>query len=127
VDDVRFHSFEARAANYDELAGMIREFFRVRSMDDLCKRLLEFGCAFSAFKTPAEVPDDVQVQANGYLIPHPSVPERFIVSSPVQFDGVPLTVKAPAPVAGQHTEEVLLELGYSWDQIAELKDQGAVT
>jgi crotonobetainyl-CoA:carnitine CoA-transferase CaiB-like acyl-CoA transferase len=127
VDDVRFHTFEARAANYDELAGLIRDHFRLHSMDDLCKRLLQFGCAFSAFKTPAEVPDDVQVQANGYLMPHPSVPDRFIVSSPVQFDGVPLSVKAPAASAGQHTEEVLLELGYSWEQIGDLKDQGAVT
>ena len=85
------------------------------------------GCAFSPFKKPDEVPRDPQVVANGYLVPHPSVADRFIVSSPIQFDGEPLSVRSAAPEPGQHTEEVLLELGYSWPDIVELKEQGAIT
>ena len=48
-----------------------------------------------------------------------------LVASPAQFDGVPPTLTR-APEHGQHTEEVLVELGRSWDEIAELKQRGAV-
>ncbi len=113
IDDARYNSFRARAANYDELASIIRQHFLAYPVADLCRRLSEEGCAFAPFQTPAEVARDPQVKANGYLAAHPTAADRFIVSSPVQFDGRPLEVEAAAPLAGQHTEEVLLELGFS--------------
>ena len=44
---------------------------------------------------------------------------------PVQFDEVPPTLRR-APELGEHTEEVLLELGHSWDDIADLRDAAAI-
>ena len=49
-----------------------------------------------------------------------------MVTTPVQFDGEPGQPDR-APELGEHTEEVLLELGLSWDEIAALKDGGVIT
>jgi len=48
------------------------------------------------------------------------------VSSPVQFDEQVPTLRA-APDMGQHTEEVLLAAGYSWEDLASLKESGAIS
>jgi crotonobetainyl-CoA:carnitine CoA-transferase CaiB-like acyl-CoA transferase len=48
------------------------------------------------------------------------------VTAPVQFDETPAEL-APAPELGAQTEQILLELGYSWDDILALKDENAVT
>ena len=127
IDDPRFNSFQSRVNNGKELVDMITGHFLHHDLDDLCERLFANGCAFAAYRTPSEVPQDPQVQANGYLMPHPTHADRFVVSSPIEFDGKPACVKRPAPEPGQHTEEILLELNYSWDDIASFKDLGVIT
>ena len=52
--------------------------------------------------------------------------EVRVVASPVDFDETPWALRGPAPEFGQHTEEVLLELGYDWDGIISLKDRGLI-
>ena len=49
-----------------------------------------------------------------------------MVTAPVQFDGAP-GEPTRAPEAGEHTEEVLLELGIGWDGITALKQDGVIT
>jgi crotonobetainyl-CoA:carnitine CoA-transferase CaiB-like acyl-CoA transferase len=78
-------------------------------------------------QTPAELHDDPQVRANGYIAavdvggdgPLP------MVTVPVQFDERPGR-PARAPEHGEHTESVLVELGLSWDAIGALKQRGAI-
>jgi formyl-CoA transferase len=66
---------------------------------------------------------DPDVWANGYLV---NVDGTDVVAAPVRFSATPAQPSAVAPELGQHTEEVLLELGYSWDDIARLQDAGAI-
>ena len=74
-----------------------------------------------------ELHDDPQVAANQYLLPLERDGASFsVVANPVQFDETPPTVH-PAPDLGQHTEEVLLELGLSWDDLAKYKESGAIS
>ncbi len=49
-----------------------------------------------------------------------------MVATPVDFAGTPWSPRSMPPEFSQHTEEVLLELGYDWDRIIELKDAGAI-
>jgi crotonobetainyl-CoA:carnitine CoA-transferase CaiB-like acyl-CoA transferase len=49
-----------------------------------------------------------------------------MVASPADFGGTPWAPRSLPPEHGQHTEEVLLELGYDWDDIIRFKDQGAI-
>jgi crotonobetainyl-CoA:carnitine CoA-transferase CaiB-like acyl-CoA transferase len=74
-----------------------------------------------------EIHDDAQVIANGYL---PTVASDdgspvALVANPVQFDETP-PVLGRAPEHGQHTEEVLLEIGLTWDELAGHKESGAI-
>jgi crotonobetainyl-CoA:carnitine CoA-transferase CaiB-like acyl-CoA transferase len=71
---------------------------------------------------------DPQVLANGYLttLRHPDKGECQVVSTPLKFQRTPGKAQRPAPEVGQHTELTLLELGYTWDEIAVLKEQGAI-
>jgi len=69
-----------------------------------------------------------QAHANGYLrtMDHPAAGRVTVAGSPVSIDGEVDHQAAPPPELGQHTEEVLLELGYSWEEIAALRDAQAI-
>ena len=66
--------------------------------------------------------------ANQYLIDveHPLHGPIKVVASPMQFDDAPFEARAAAPELGQHTEEVLLELGYTWTDIGRLKEERVI-
>ena len=72
-----------------------------------------------------DVVTDPQVLANDYILDydHPAIGPVKLLNFPVQFSETPACVKSPAPEVGQHTEEVLLEHGYSWEDIARLKEE----
>ncbi len=75
----------------------------------------------------AELEDDRQPLDNGYLqaVDGPQGRTLTLASPPAQFDETtPEPARAPEP--GEHTEEVLLELGYDWEAIARPKELGAV-
>ena len=69
-----------------------------------------------------------QARVNGYLLDleHPMAGRVTVTGCPVTFDGEVAHQAEPAPEHGQHTEEVLLELGYSWEEIGALRDTGVV-
>src|SRR2546426_2180525 len=84
-------------------------------------------CIWGPLQNPLELPDDPQVQANGYLLESPSPDGTVrVCANPVQFGGEPPVVRRGAQEAGAHTEEVLLELGCSWEEIARWKEKGVV-
>jgi len=76
---------------------------------------------------PIELYDDPQVRANGYLaeVELADGSRCELVASPVHFDGSPPRLCA-APECGQDTEQVLLDLGLGWDEIAAHKKSGAI-
>jgi len=127
INDPRFVDFEARMANCTELIDLLDEVFGARTLDEWRDRLRTFEGVWAVNQLPDEVVEDPQVIANGYLVPGEEPgPPLTVVTAPAQFDGQRLTTLRRAPEHGQHTEEVLLACGYSWDDIAELKQQGAV-
>ncbi|MCV7032093.1 CaiB/BaiF CoA transferase family protein [Mycobacterium sherrisii] len=77
--------------------------------------------------TPRETLNDPQVQPNGYVVTNvDDHGETYrIVAAPVQFNETP-PLPARAPEHGQHTEEILLELGVEWDEIAQAKERNAI-
>jgi crotonobetainyl-CoA:carnitine CoA-transferase CaiB-like acyl-CoA transferase len=89
-------------------------------------RLRAGGCIFSWFATPSEVQSDPQVLANGYLPRHPTHPTARLAASPVQFDEEPIVIRRAAPARGEHTDEVLAQLGLGAAERAKLREAGAI-
>jgi crotonobetainyl-CoA:carnitine CoA-transferase CaiB-like acyl-CoA transferase len=112
-------SHAEKAALFAELATA----FRTRTTAAWCAVLDGLGLRYAPVQGYAEVAADPQVWANDYLVETDDGP---VVGLPVRFSATPASVGGAAPELGQHTEEVLLEHGYSWDDIAALREAGAI-
>jgi crotonobetainyl-CoA:carnitine CoA-transferase CaiB-like acyl-CoA transferase len=126
--DERFSDMAVRAQNAKACVAELEDTFLGGSLDHWRTRLEGFSGVWAPALTPAEVHEHVQVEANGYL---PQVASHDgstfrLPAPPMQFGGEPPQPKGPAPEFGQHTEEILLELGHDWDAISELRQSGAL-
>jgi crotonobetainyl-CoA:carnitine CoA-transferase CaiB-like acyl-CoA transferase len=79
---------------------------------------------YTPIQSPSEVFQDEQAKANKYVIDvdHPVFGPIQMNGFPWTFHDTPAAVQREAPELGQHTEEILLEIGYTWEDIANLKD-----
>ena len=127
IADPRFVNMEARKANARACVEMLDDLFASRDYADWCETLARAKGVWSPFQTPLEIHSDPQVAANGYLADVEMVngKDLTLVTSPAQFDELPAQPRR-APEHGEHTEAALLELGLSWEEIARLKESGAI-
>jgi len=126
--DPRFQSFALRTENHAELFHIVEEAFLSKSLDDWRTRLTEAGLPWAPIQSLPEVISDPQARANEFFTSyeHPTYGQIEIVANPVKLSKTPAVVRKPAPEFGQHTEEVLLEYGYTWEDITQFKEQGAI-
>jgi crotonobetainyl-CoA:carnitine CoA-transferase CaiB-like acyl-CoA transferase len=127
VDDPRFKDFASREANFAACTEVLAAHFKTRTLTEWRAQLADFGGPWEPLQTPAEVSADPQVLANEYLttITAKSGVEVPVVPAPIRFDGKVGRLD-PCPEAGEHTEEILLELGDDWDSIIRYKDAGYI-
>jgi crotonobetainyl-CoA:carnitine CoA-transferase CaiB-like acyl-CoA transferase len=127
-DDPRFSDFDARRKNSRELTRLIDEAVAERSSREWPPIFDRHKLIWAPVQTEPEVLQDPQALALGAFAPvnHPKIPGCRVVASPVEFGDAARDAYAPAPELGQHTEEVALEAGLSWDEIAKLKDAGVI-
>jgi crotonobetainyl-CoA:carnitine CoA-transferase CaiB-like acyl-CoA transferase len=125
--DERFRDGTARFHNREACIALLDEVFRQRTLAEWFQRFATLEGPWAPMQSAAEIHDDPQTLANGYL-PEMQVGDRRlqVVASPVQFDEAPLGEVLPAPEMGQHTEELLLELGVAWEEIERYKQAGAI-
>lgn len=126
--DPRFESNDPRLDNHAELLQILEEVFRSRTLDEWKVRLSQAGIPFSPYQNFVEAVADPQAKANHIFAPvdHPSYGEIEVIANPVNLSDTPASRPMPAPEFGQHTEEVLLELGYTWDDVGRLRDEGII-
>ena len=127
-DDPRFQNMEIRAEHCEELIHILDETFKSKTRTEWENRLRDNNCIYGRIESPEEVIHDPQAEANGLFteVQHPEVGEVKYVATPVKFRQNPASVRTASPELGQHTEEILLELGHTWDEIVELKEQGVI-
>jgi crotonobetainyl-CoA:carnitine CoA-transferase CaiB-like acyl-CoA transferase len=127
-NDGRFNSDEKREKNNELLISIINEVFAGKSLREWIDILDRHGLVSSRAQTVFEITNDPQAVENDFFakLDHPNAGEIRLVASPVKFSETEARVKGPAPEVGQHSEEILLEAGYTWDDITRLKDQGAI-
>ena len=84
--------------------------------------------AYSPVQDYYEVLDDPQVLANDYVVTfdHPAAGEVKAMGHPVRYSKTPAAIVREAPEFGQHTEEILQELDFGWDEIGALREEGVV-
>ena len=128
VDDERYASILVRAQHSAELIAELDALFATRPRAEWAARFDRHELVWGPVQSIADVVADPQARALDAFakLPHRSGDEIEVVRSPVDFGATPASVRYGAPELGEHTEEVLLEHGYSWDDIAHLKERGAI-
>jgi crotonobetainyl-CoA:carnitine CoA-transferase CaiB-like acyl-CoA transferase len=127
-EDPRFANLTARLANQADWQAIVNGAFLTFSTDDICERFEREDVPYSRINDRREVLNDPQVAAMGAVIEydHP-VGGRMRQARPAaQFHATPSNVRRASPGLGEHTDEVLRELGCTDAEIAELRAAKAV-
>jgi crotonobetainyl-CoA:carnitine CoA-transferase CaiB-like acyl-CoA transferase len=127
-DDDRFSSNPERVAHQRELAAILQERFSEATTEEWLARLRALRLPAGPIQDIDALVTDEQFEALGLLqhVPHPRIAELQLVGPPVSFDGRRPKHVAPPPMLGEHTEEVLLELGCPREEIAALRRDAVV-
>ncbi len=128
LDDERFARPGPRAANAAELIAMLDGIFATRTLDEWAEA---FATEPEFFWAPVNEPNDLLADpafhGSGALVDVPDdVSTTTMVASPVDFRGSPWAPRSTAPSIGQHTREVLAELGRTPAEVDALVASGAV-
>jgi crotonobetainyl-CoA:carnitine CoA-transferase CaiB-like acyl-CoA transferase len=124
--DERFSSAQARAANLAACMAELDDTFARHTLAQWQDKLAGLSGAWAVAQSATDLLEDPQVLANGYLAEVGyDTRTHSLVTGPAQFDGQPPSLTR-APAVGEHTDEILLELGTGWDEIVKLKLDGIV-
>jgi len=126
--DPRFESFASRAENHVALFKIVEETFLAKTLAEWKVRLTEAGLPWAPIQSLPEVISDPQARANEFFTAydHPTYGRIEVVANPAKLSKTPATIRMPAPEFGQHTEEILVEHGYTWEDIAQFKEEGVI-
>ena len=129
VTDPRYPDNAARTRAAPELAHGLEQTFSLRSTRDWLERMEAAGVPAGPVNDMAAAYADAQVQARNMMVEleHPTAGRIKHIGVPVKLSRTPGSVRQPAPTLGQHTDEVLTELGLTPAEIAALRAERVVS
>lgn len=128
VDDDRFHDNASRVENRDELDALLEPTFEEFTTAEILETMDDHGVPASDVKDMEDVFDNPQVAARNmqWSVSHPTAGDVEMAGSPMHLSKTPTGVQAHPPLLGEHTEEILLEYGYTEADIERLSDEGVL-
>ena len=128
ADDERFRTNPDRVRNREELGALVSRRLREHDTAHWLERLTAAGVPAAPVADVADVAASRQTAALGMLqsVEHASIPDLRLPALPLSFDGERASHASAPPAVGEHTEEILRELGYADEEIEALAADGVI-
>jgi crotonobetainyl-CoA:carnitine CoA-transferase CaiB-like acyl-CoA transferase len=128
ASDPRFESMKARLANYAELRPMIERVVAKMTRAEVMAMMSEVGIPAGPINTVGEVLEDPQIRAREMVVEltHPDYGPLKVLGIPIKLSDTPGVVENAPPKFGEHNREVLGELGFAEDEIAQLERSAVI-
>jgi crotonobetainyl-CoA:carnitine CoA-transferase CaiB-like acyl-CoA transferase len=127
-NDPRFSTYSLRFQNAAELVGILDGIFRGKSYEEWIRVLGSGKIVWSPVTTPLEVTRDEQAKANEFFVEwdHPEYGRIKTLNNPIKLSKTKAEITMPGPKIGEHTDEILKDLGYAENEIQAMKTSGAI-
>jgi len=128
VNDPHFCDAAARRENGPALISILDEVLVMKTRAEWASLFDKHEAFWAPIQTVEDVINDPQAHANGAFVEvdHPVGQRIQMVATPIDFHATPAETRTTAPEVGQHTEEILLAAGYSWEEMARLREQKVI-
>ena len=128
IEDERFAPIIYTTEIRQELFRLLADGFKAKTTDEWAAILDRIEVRYAPVNDYEQAASDPLVTTNKYIVELEDFngETRRVVGSPIKMSDTPTSPSVSAPELGQHTEEILLELGYSWEQIGEMRDLQAI-
>lgn len=128
TQDARFTSNGDRIANYEDLMPIMRDIIKEKTTAEWLSELRSVGVPCGRINTVKEALSDPHVIERGMIIEldHPALGIVKSLATPVHLSDTPLTYYRHPPTLGEHTDEVIAELGYDKQTITRMRNEGVI-
>lgn len=128
LKDSKFSTIKSAVNYVSEFVEMMEAEFAKRPIDEWCERLQKAGIPFEKLQTPVDIINDEQCWANDFLIKmkYRNGNERIMFTNPVQFPDREREEYHISPLLGEHTEEVLKGVGYTDEELNDLREKKVI-
>ncbi len=127
-NDPKFATMKDRDQNASELVRIIEEAFSAKTCAEWVSILSATNLIWSVAATPLEVTQDKQAFANEFFVDwdHPVHGRIKVLNNPIKLSLTKAEIRCKAPNLGEHTDQIMKDLGFSTEEIQRLKNSGAV-
>jgi crotonobetainyl-CoA:carnitine CoA-transferase CaiB-like acyl-CoA transferase len=128
INDPKFNTDDARTKNREEIGNILDEVFSKKTRAEWAQIFRDNKMRCDPCLTYKEVCEHPQVAANEMItsVKHPTRGEVKLLNLPVKLKKTPGKVQGPSPLLGEHTEEIMLKLGYKPKDITAMEAEGII-
>ena len=126
--DERFATQDGRAQHGESLVQLFQDLLKERDSDEWLQIFNDEGINATRMGIIEELIEDEQVKINHYVVPHndSSVDMPYVINHPIKVDALDQVGPERAPDLGEHTDEILQELGFDPEAVSSLRSKGVV-